>query len=476
MLFRYGGFVRDVSRLSLGTFASQLVLLATSIPLARLFSPQDFGAFGIIVAASTILAIAATGRYEMAIPLAKDEREAWSLVALAIGVAVCVSALLVVVTGAAPGAVSKVLGLPSGDSSIWLLPACCFAVAVWQVLRMWQSRRGGFAVISRSGVISSALQGGLQIGLGFAGAGAFGLTGAYLISRAVNAATLCEGTFTRPPGRQELLAVARRWRRFPALMLLPALLNAISVGASTPYVGALFGVAVAGLFSFAMRLLAAPSALIGQAVAGVFYPRMAELEREGMPATAAVERLTVALTSVSIPLFTGVGLFGPELFAWVFGQTWRQAGVIGALLAPWLAVNFISSPVSSYATVRNQLGRLLALAVLETGMRLGGLALGMLAGSSLTGFAVYSAVGSAISTYYIVWTLSLAGADLRAWLRKMRGIATGGGLAVVLATAGREAMPFHSYAVISLALLVLLTLAGAKTGRAALLPVRSLES
>jgi O-antigen/teichoic acid export membrane protein len=39
-------------------------------------------------------------------------------------------------------------------------------------------------------------------------------------------------------------------------------------------------------------------------------------------------------------------LFAPQLFGWVFGETWRAAGELVRILAPLCFLNFIASPLS----------------------------------------------------------------------------------------------------------------------------------
>ena len=44
----------------------------------------------------------------------------------------------------------------------------------------------------------------------------------------------------------------------------------------------------------------------------------------------------------SIVLF----FFSPTLFAWIFGDAWREAGIVAQILAPLYFLNFIASPLS----------------------------------------------------------------------------------------------------------------------------------
>ncbi|MBK6912263.1 MAG: hypothetical protein IPH11_00740 [Ignavibacteriales bacterium] len=45
---------------------------------------------------------------------------------------------------------------------------------------------------------------------------------------------------------------------------------------------------------------------------------------------------------------------GPQIFAFVFGERWREAGVYSQYLTPWLLMNFVLSPISSVPMILGQ--------------------------------------------------------------------------------------------------------------------------
>ena len=79
-------------------------------------------------------------------------------------------------------------------------------------------------------------------------------------------------------------------------------------------------------------------------------------------------------------------------------------------------MNFVSSPLSGYATVKNEVRRLFGLAWLEAGLRFPALALGLVVGGPMLGVQVYSLAGLAICLYWTIWVMRLSGASTRtAW-------------------------------------------------------------
>ena len=64
-----------------------------------------------------------------------------------------------------------------------------------------------------------------------------------------------------------------------------------------------------------------------------------------------LKRTTLQLFLISIIPFSIVFFFGEDLFLWVFGAEWGLSGRISELLAPWLMINFVASPISTIPMV-----------------------------------------------------------------------------------------------------------------------------
>ncbi len=426
---------RDATYLSLGAAAAQVIVLLGRVVLARMYDTTQFGHFNIAVAIGSILAVVVTLRYEMAIPLAADEGEADSLVRLCL-VAATTGSLLLALGLLGWSWLGPGLGEGFGAaSSLWLVPAVCWSVAGYSAFRMLASRRDRFAAIGTSTVTGALTQTVAQVAAGPTGWGGVGLTGGYVLGRIVNTWGMREPRRMAgaepglaPPPQVPLVAVMRRWRRMPLYATVPAVLNGLSVGGVAVVVGWLYGVSFAGLFGFAALLMAAPAALLGQAVAGVFYPAMARHDRAGTNAGPYLMRLAEALTLVAVPIFLPIALLGPQLFTLVFSSRWTQAGVIAALLAPWLAASLVSSPLSSYATVKDRMGRLLVVSLVETALRAAGLFVGYVLARPMLGVALYSAAGFVICAYFVSWTLRLGGTSVVGVLRRVWQLLLGAGL------------------------------------------------
>jgi O-antigen/teichoic acid export membrane protein len=118
--------------------------------------------------------------------------------------------------------------------------------------------------------------------------------------------------------------------------------------------------------------------LIGKAVGDVFYGRFAKEVNEKN--YLQVKKLFIQSTSLLmliglLPLGL-VLLWGPELFAFVFGDSWQKAGVYAQWLSVWTFFVLINAPSLKLIIVLKQQKIALAINFLTTPMRVAALYVG----------------------------------------------------------------------------------------------------
>ena len=402
-----GGAGRNVATLGLGTGLVMLLQLAAQVPLGHMYGDTEMGLFRNLVAFATIVAMAVTLRLELAIPLAEDQDEADDLARLTLTLATVLSAVLLPVAlllAYGPRPVPAEFRL-----SVVIAPFVLWASAGFNVLRSHLSRRQLFRDVSNANVTGTVGTVGVQMGLGAAGQTGTGLGIGYGAGRFLSTGLMLRACGLQWRGRPRW-GLVRRWSQFPVWILVPALLNAVTVGAVTPLITMFYDQQFAGQFGFSQMLLAAPVALLGQAVASVFYVRFAEMHRDEQDTSRHMTRLATVLFGVAVAVFVPITLLGREVFVAIWAEKWEQAGYITGMLAPYLMVNFVSSPLSVYATVKNEVRRLFALSWIEAGLRIPALALGLIVGDRMWGIQAYSLAGLGICLYWVIWVMRLSGA------------------------------------------------------------------
>jgi len=112
-----------------------------------------------------------------------------------------------------------------------------------------------------------------------------------------------------------------------------------------------FQSAILGLYGFSMRILQVPLWLIMRPVSHVFFSRASEYYRENKPIFPLVSKTILTAFLLAIPFFLILVFFGADLFAFFFGEKWRQAGELATLLSLWMIVDLVRAPISQIPIV-----------------------------------------------------------------------------------------------------------------------------
>ncbi len=335
--------VRDSAWVALGLGGAQLLLWAATPLLTRFYGPAAFAALGLWLAVAAVVSVLVLLRYDTHVVIAADEAEAQALVRLCLLLAAALGALLLLAAWAVPAPIALVLGLaPLGP---WLPSAVMGGVlaAALAAGLAWANRQGQVQRMTGARLMAAALTVALGVGLGAAGWGD-GLLIAQLSGTAVALLAL---RWPRGPWTAGALrAAANTHRAAPQFLWPSALLDTFTQQLPMALAVLWFSTEVAGQFSLAWRVVAAPALMLAAAVGTVLYPRLARLVDQPMAARALLLKVwRTALLVGAVPALLLL-LAGGPLFAWLFGPTWREAGLLAGAMAPMLLAMAASAPTS----------------------------------------------------------------------------------------------------------------------------------
>jgi len=388
---------RGIAAIMAGTALGQLLAIAASPLISRLYSPDEFGVFSIVNALAMVLGTVMALRYELAIPLPPDDRDARTLVVLSaiVTVATTVVGLLVLLPLSAP--IADAVGEPGLESWLLWVPVIGATITSFQLLNQWALRQQRYRATARRNVVQSVSTVTIQLVTGLRVAGPTGLVLGLAGGQAIGAASLLHGAGLRGTfERADALRLARRYRRFPMQLAPAGLLNAVGLYLPVLLFAILYGAEVAGWLGFTQRILAIPLALVGQAVAQVYMSELAQARRIGSQRQYQLFRVA----SVRLAILGAVGsvvllVLARPLFPLIFGEPWSESGAMAQALAVSLALQFVASPLSQTLIVYER-----------TGLQLGwDTARLILVAAAI---AVPSALGAGPLT--AVWSMSIASA------------------------------------------------------------------
>tara|TARA_B100000212_G_scaffold325350_1_gene286943 strand:+ start:5919 stop:7370 length:1452 start_codon:yes stop_codon:yes gene_type:complete len=348
-------FARGVSVLAGGTFLSQLLLILSSPFLTRLYGPKEFGILAFYVGILSLICVVSTLGYELAIPVAKNDRQAQDIVLLCFLVAIIISLFIFIVFSSFRNQIEEIENFEIIIRYIWLLPVSVLFTSVYNALKFLAIRRKNYILIVSANLIQVLITLVIQIlGYPFEASALIyaSFIGQFISSFFLLFIFLKKFNFARI--RIKILKkLLFRYRKFPLFSTWEGLTNTLGTQLPTILFASFLNAASAGSYSFARRMIQFPMALFTNSTGEVFIA-----EASNAKTSEEFSRLTYKLfknlvSVATIPALILV-LIAPELFALIFGEEWRISGTFGRLISPWLYLVFICSPLSNITTILEQ--------------------------------------------------------------------------------------------------------------------------
>lgn len=410
-------FYRHVITLVMGTGLAQAVNLLASPVLSRLFTPEEFALFAVFTAITGIAGVAATGRYEMAITLPAEPRRAMHLAGVAL-LAVSGTALLtllgVIIGNLIWLVTDHKLHFPF---SFYLLPLAVAMTGAGAVFNYWSTRHKTFRTNATARVLGALLTVSVSIVLGWFAFGTKGLIIGFTFGQTLTTLflwyytfrTIRRADFTKP----ELRAEAREYRRFPYINMPHAVVDSLQDNGIIFLMQSYFLEAVTGWYSFAFRMLKAPVGLIGAAFGQVFYQQLSVARQEGRNMRPMVLKIYLRMALIGLPGFVILYLYTPELFAFIFGEKWREAGNIAHILIPWIFLNFVASPVAGITLVCGKQREAFIITIIDSSIRFAAIIYGGITHDYTIAMQLITIFCSIILIFALGWYYYLAGQGIK---------------------------------------------------------------
>lgn len=331
----------------------QLLMLAVTPLLTRLYEPSHFGLFAVFSAFMGLVLVISSLRYEFAIPLMRNDRSARSMLVsvLAINALTAAAALVAILIWRDDFA--RLMNTPAVANYLLLIPLGLFGAGSYRALNLLALRKNHFNVVAQTKLAQSFTMVAIQVAAGFAGLGAIGLIIGHILGFTAGVARLARDAGVR---LRVLLTPFGAWRRtavllkghdrFPRFDVPAAVVDFLAVQLPNLVLAAIFGPAVAGVYFLADRVLTAPMSMVSQAISQAVLAdaRQTVAQRRLLRQTVLIVLGLAA--AVTVPTLI-IAVAGEQVFSWIFDENWRQAGVYAAWLVPGFSIQFIYSSIST---------------------------------------------------------------------------------------------------------------------------------
>lgn len=341
-------YKKSIIVLMSGSAAAQAIPILISPILTRLYSPKEFGILALYLSLSAVLSVFASGRYDLALIEPAQDKEARGLLfaGLWLSIAFCLF-LSVILVPTAP-LIAELLGSPDAASWLNFVPLTVFSMSCLSIFTYWLNRRKNFKGMNTSRILNSIGIAGLSLCFGFTKLKPHGLLLGYMLGQFL---TVCCLWFTyvrteKKQSRSDAWPVMQAYARYPKFLIPSTLAGTVAAESPIVLLTRFFDSAVAGLFSFVNRVTVSPMSIIGNSIGEVYRVRAAEhFQKHGECRQLFLSHIAMLAVAAVIP-WSILFFRAPELFAFVFGEEWREAGEMATFLSFVLWFQLVSTPLS----------------------------------------------------------------------------------------------------------------------------------
>ncbi len=326
---------------------NRLVLFISTLILARILDPRDFGVFAAALTFTAYLEVLLD--FGVGSFLVYDQEEG---VTDRVHTAFLVNAAVTVAITAAAVVTSpltaRLLGAP-GQAGVFAVTSLYLilrgAAQLNQSMLVRDLHFKKQTLINVSGAVGRAI---LTVILAFAGLGVWAIVGGFLLGETVNTVLLWAFVRYRPRLRFRA-ALARQMLRFGLGEVALDLLNALTLNGDYLVIGATIGDVALGLYSIAFRLA---DLLINNALwmfSSIAFPLYSKSRAAGQERINQIMIRALRLTTLyGFAAGVGLALLSRDLIALLFGHKWApavDAMVLLSLAAAAGSVGYASGPV-----------------------------------------------------------------------------------------------------------------------------------
>jgi lipopolysaccharide exporter len=349
-------FTKDVLKMASAPLIIQITGFVVMPIIARLYTPEAFGLFSLFTAIIGPIGIFVCMGYEVAIMLPIKDKDAsimFSICILLTSVTTLLSILFVLTTSES---LIEFLGANHELSTyLWLLPVVILFGGFSSSFRYWNLRKKYFGSISAANIASTSSDKSVTLGLGFAGYTTglslmLGTVADSIVRPIVLGITARKEIYTLVKNNiqwSKIISGIKQYRKFPMYALPTNLFGRLTSDVPVYLLIYYFSQSIVGQYALGLRLLNLPMSLIGNSVGEVYFQRETENTERN---SELMEVLFKRLVLVGLLPFFLIGIIGEEIFSFMFGAIWSEAGIYAQFFSFLIFIRFITTP-SNYLMI-----------------------------------------------------------------------------------------------------------------------------
>ncbi len=381
---------------------------------ARLFTPEQFGSLGLFLAILSVLSVLSTAKYEQAIMLPRQDKDARSLFWLVQIISTCFAILLIPIILFSSPAITTILGQGALFGWLWFIPLLLVLHGLYQGALYYSNRNKLYGTMATTTIVQHTALNSSRLVTGFFKITSNGLVASHIFSQTFATAFILLRTAKRifvagsGPTIGNIKKQAAKYSGYPKFSMMLNLTNNLSGALPFFMFPGGFSIEIAGLFAFGYTLVFKPISMISQSLHQVVSQNIIEDFNNGHPIYEKLISLVKRSFIIALVPFATLLVLAPTIFRLIFPPEFQLAANFLQVMAPWLLMVFLASPLSFIPELFFRQKKAMVIDIIYLAMRFGALTIGILQNDILLALGIFSGVGCLVVGYNLRWYLALA--------------------------------------------------------------------
>jgi O-antigen/teichoic acid export membrane protein len=349
-------FLKKFLVLTSGTALGQMIVIASTPLITRIYSPESMGTLSVLVSIITIISVVSSLRYETSIPLITDTNKLRNIILFSGFSIILISILSIVVLW--------LLTFYTENNALisywYIIPIGVILTGFYQLLTFMSVRENLFKDLALTKFQQSIGQVLIQLAGFFLSGNVFLLIGGALVGKFLGLNKLVKKNINilkalfYSYSYKSMLADLKEYKKFPIYNAPSAFINSIGVNLLPILILTYFGPVNAGMYALSNRIIYAPMQLLGKNLSQVFLNESSSL----LTNLTKLKRLYIKTISrlfiVGLILLVLLQVFIHFFFTFIFGDEWALSGDILQILGVMFVFQFSIIPLSEVFSVLNR--------------------------------------------------------------------------------------------------------------------------
>jgi lipopolysaccharide exporter len=348
-ILRTSNFAKNTIQLTAGTLISQAIMAISVLWLSKLYGPESFGLFALYSSAVAIFSVLISLRYETGIVVTKDYNEARYLLFLTLILALFFGIVSLSIFAIIPKIFLKSKFIIDLEPWFLIIGLSSIFGSILASFNSWSNKFKFYHVISATRVLQVLIATVLSTICGL-----LNFKNGLIYSQAF--AVLCATAFIYfysdlstilIPKLSEIYKTAVKNIKLPLFLLPATTIDVVTSQLPIPLIALWFSKDMAGYYSMAWRFLGLPMAIIGGAIATVFFQKFSEVWPDRVKSKRLLLLTWKVLALIGILPTILILFYGESIAQFILGDAWSSAGIIASIMVPMSFINFVCSSTST---------------------------------------------------------------------------------------------------------------------------------